>query len=101
MESKDGKMGFDFWGIYDEVEPYHILNSTLGDERKVFVTSNLSPPAPISSKRLKRKARTPWSYNGKAGNPFWTATGDMWRSSDSYHNKRIQKPAERRALFFC
>ena len=38
MESIDGKMGFDFWGIYDTVEPYHVLNSTLGDERKVFVT---------------------------------------------------------------
>ena len=38
MESRDGKYGFDFWGIYDTVEPYHTLNSTLGDERKVFVT---------------------------------------------------------------
>lgn len=37
MESRDGKYGFDFWGIYDTVEPYHTLNSTLGDERKVFV----------------------------------------------------------------
>lgn len=38
MESRDGKYGFDFGGIYDTVEPYHTLNSTLGDERKVFVT---------------------------------------------------------------
>ena len=37
MESKDGKFGFDFWGIYDAVEPYHLLASTLGDERKVTV----------------------------------------------------------------
>lgn len=38
MESKDGKFGFDFWGIYDVVEPFHVLNSTLGDGRKVRAT---------------------------------------------------------------
>jgi uncharacterized protein YndB with AHSA1/START domain len=37
MESRDGKYGFDFWGVYDAVEPYHLLASTLGDERKVSV----------------------------------------------------------------
>jgi uncharacterized protein YndB with AHSA1/START domain len=37
MESKDGKIGFDFWGIYDVVAPYSVLASTLGDERKVRV----------------------------------------------------------------
>ena len=37
MESKDGKYGFDFWGIHDEVEPFHLLASTLGDERKMRV----------------------------------------------------------------
>ena len=38
MESKDGKFGFDFWGIYDAVEPPRLLASTLGDGRKVRVT---------------------------------------------------------------
>lgn len=38
MESKDGKFGFDFGGVYDKVEPHHILNSTLGDGRKIFAT---------------------------------------------------------------
>lgn len=38
MESKDGKYGFDFGGVYDKVEPYRLLDSTLGDERKVHVT---------------------------------------------------------------
>lgn len=37
MESKDGTIGFDFWGVYDEVVPYSVLASTLGDERKVRV----------------------------------------------------------------
>jgi len=38
MESKDGKYGFDFGGTFDEVEPPHLLTSTLGDGRKVRVT---------------------------------------------------------------
>ncbi|MDD4311174.1 MAG: SRPBCC family protein [Eubacteriales bacterium] len=38
MESKDGKYGFDFGGVYDAVEPHHLLASTLGDGRKVRVT---------------------------------------------------------------
>ena len=38
MESRDGKYGFDFGGVYDAVEPHHLLASTLGDGRKVRVT---------------------------------------------------------------
>lgn len=38
MEAKDGSMGFDFWGIYDEVKPNEIIASTLGDGRKLTVT---------------------------------------------------------------
>lgn len=37
MESKDGKYGFDFGGIYDTVESPHLLASTLGDGRTVRV----------------------------------------------------------------
>jgi uncharacterized protein YndB with AHSA1/START domain len=38
MEAKDGSAGFDFWGVYDAVEPGKQLASTLGDSRKVIVT---------------------------------------------------------------
>ncbi len=38
MEAKDGSMGFDFWGIYDEVKPTELIEYTMGDERKVRVT---------------------------------------------------------------
>lgn len=38
MEAKDGSMGFDFGGIYDEVNVYEIIAYTLGDGRKVRVT---------------------------------------------------------------
>ena len=38
MESKDGKYGFDFGGIFDAVEPHRLLAYTIGDGRKVRVT---------------------------------------------------------------
>jgi uncharacterized protein YndB with AHSA1/START domain len=38
MESKDGKMGFDFWGIYDVVKPNEYIEYTMGDGRKVLIT---------------------------------------------------------------
>ena len=38
MESKDGKFGFDFGGVYDAVEPHRLLASTLGDGRTVQVS---------------------------------------------------------------
>ena len=38
MEAKDGSLGFDFGGIYDEVKVYDFISYTLGDERKVRIT---------------------------------------------------------------
>ena len=38
MESKDGKYGFDFGGVYDVVEPPHRLDYTIGDGRAVHIT---------------------------------------------------------------
>lgn len=37
MESRDGSMGFDFEGIYDEVRLHDLIAYTLGDGRKVRV----------------------------------------------------------------
>jgi uncharacterized protein YndB with AHSA1/START domain len=37
MEAKDGSFGFDFYGTYDKVIEYELLESTLGDNRKVTV----------------------------------------------------------------
>ncbi len=37
MEAKDGSFGFDFAGIYDEVQHLHSIKYTLGDGRKVHV----------------------------------------------------------------
>jgi uncharacterized protein YndB with AHSA1/START domain len=38
MEAKDGSMGFDFWGLYDEVKTNELIAYTLGDGRKVTVS---------------------------------------------------------------
>src|SRR5690349_11288499 len=42
MEAKDGSMGFDFGGVYDEVKTNELISYTMGDGRKVDVefTSN-------------------------------------------------------------
>lgn len=37
MEAKDGSMGFDFWGIYDEIKTNELIANTLGDGRKMSV----------------------------------------------------------------
>ena len=38
MEAKDGTFGFDFWGVYDVVEPPRRLDFTIGDGRTVQIT---------------------------------------------------------------
>ena len=37
MEAKDGSFGFDFGGVYDEVETHKVIAYTLGDNRRVRV----------------------------------------------------------------
>jgi uncharacterized protein YndB with AHSA1/START domain len=38
MEAKDGSMGFDFAGVYDDVRPNEYIEYTIGDGRKVEIT---------------------------------------------------------------
>lgn len=37
MEAKDGSLGFDYWGHYEEIVPLEFIKTVLGDEREVFV----------------------------------------------------------------
>lgn len=37
MEAKDGSMGFDFGGVYDDVQEHKIIAYTMADDRKVKV----------------------------------------------------------------
>ncbi|MCR8642914.1 SRPBCC family protein [Paenibacillus sp. N1-5-1-14] len=38
MEAKDGSFGFDFGGVYDEVNVNELIAYTMGDGRKVKIT---------------------------------------------------------------
>jgi uncharacterized protein YndB with AHSA1/START domain len=38
MEAKDGSMGFDFGGVYDEVVLHQLISYTIEDGRKVRIT---------------------------------------------------------------
>lgn len=38
MEARDGSMGFDFGGIYDDVQEHSRIAYTLDDDRKVEIT---------------------------------------------------------------
>ena len=38
MEARDGSMGFDFAGVYDEVRENEYISYTMGDGRKVEIT---------------------------------------------------------------
>lgn len=38
MEAKDGSMGFDFGGVYDEVKTHELISYTMDDGRKVEIT---------------------------------------------------------------
>jgi uncharacterized protein YndB with AHSA1/START domain len=37
MEAKDGSMGFDFGGVYDNVKTNELIEYTMGDDRKVVI----------------------------------------------------------------
>jgi len=38
MEAKDGSLGFDFGGVYDEIKTNELITYTIGDGRKVKIT---------------------------------------------------------------
>ena len=38
MESKDGKIGFDFGGVYDDVRNHELIAYTMGDGRQVKIS---------------------------------------------------------------
>lgn len=38
MEAKDGSMGFDFEGVYNEIKPHELISYSMSDGRKVNIT---------------------------------------------------------------
>lgn len=43
MEARDGSIGFDFWGIYDEIKTNELIAYTMGDGRKARITLSGTP----------------------------------------------------------
>ena len=41
MEAKDGSLGFDFSGVYDEIKRHEVIAYTLEDGRKVRISFNV------------------------------------------------------------
>lgn len=60
MEAKDGSMGFDFGGTYDEVKEHELIAYTMDDGRKVRVTF-----VPLSDYTLLTESFDPESENSR------------------------------------
>ena len=76
MEAKDGSMGFDFGGIYDEVNEYKRIAYTLGDGRKVSVTFDLVGQETVVTEVFEAEAMNPAEMQ-KAG---WQSILDHFKS---------------------
>ena len=75
MESKDGKFGFDFGGVYDAVEPHRLLASTLGDGRMVQVSFE---PVPAGT-RIVETFEAEGENNVELQRTGWQAILDSYR----------------------
>jgi len=53
MEAKDGSFGFDFEGVYDEVETNKLIRYTIADGRKVTVVFELTSGAVLITERFE------------------------------------------------
>jgi uncharacterized protein YndB with AHSA1/START domain len=69
MEAKDGSMGFDFFGVYDDVREHDFIGYTLGDGRKVTI---LFEP-------LEDKTKITQAFEAEAMNPV-EMQRDGWQS---------------------
>jgi uncharacterized protein YndB with AHSA1/START domain len=67
MEAKDGSVGFDFGGIYDEVVENSLIKYTMGDGRKAAVTmteedggTKVTVTFDLESENTPEKQRSGW-----------------------------------------
>lgn len=59
MESKDGGVGFDFSGVFTEIEQLKGFNYTLDDGRKVSATFEEDPEGTLVTEIFEADAETP------------------------------------------
>lgn len=70
MEAKDGSVGFDFGGTYDEVTLHKYIAYTMADGRKVEATLKAMETKPKLFRSLILKRKTLLSFKDKDGKPF-------------------------------
>jgi len=74
MEAKDGSMGFDFGGVYDQVDQHEYIAYTLGDGRKVQ----------ISFKADGNKTKLTESFEAEETNPVEMQRGGWQAILDNF-----------------
>lgn len=52
MEAKEGSFGFDFWWIYDSIEPMALISYTMGDGRQAEVKFEPSPEGIVVTEKF-------------------------------------------------
>jgi uncharacterized protein YndB with AHSA1/START domain len=75
MEAKDGSFGFDFEGVYSEMEPPHALTLVLGDGRASRTTFVASPAGTIVETRFEAETQNPAEMQRQG----WQAILDNYR----------------------
>jgi uncharacterized protein YndB with AHSA1/START domain len=59
MESKDGSMGFDFGGEYNDIKLYHMISYTIGDGRTVRVIFSSEGRSTIVTESFEAESENP------------------------------------------
>lgn len=76
MEAKDGSMGFDFEGIYDQIIPDTLIAYTLGDDRKVRIEFAAKEDQTSVTESFEAESTHPVEFQ-KAG---WQAIMDNFKA---------------------
>ena len=85
MEARDGSMGFDFGGAYDEVKDHELIDSTLGDGRKLTILFTANGNTTAVKESFEAEGMNPVALQ-RAG---WQAILDNFKKyvEDSYGKK--------------
>jgi uncharacterized protein YndB with AHSA1/START domain len=87
MEAKDGSMGFDFGGVYDNVKKHELIEYTMGDGRKATVT--FSPAG--------NETKVTTTFEAESTNPEemqrggWQAISDNFKKFAESYNLELLK----------
>src|SRR6478752_4409660 len=75
MEAKDGSFGFDFGGVYDDVQEHKLIAYTMGDGRKVRVQFNNNGNETRVTENFEAESEHPADFQKKG----WQAILDNFK----------------------